>query len=300
MTTGASADVLRLLAGFIEAPGAHRAWADALDIAVPTTLEAWQAAHTETFLVQCYPYASVYLGEQGAIGGEAADRVAGFRRLLGAGPEGPPDSLAALIADYAALVGRTEYDAQAAHARRALLWEHLLCWLLPYLDSVARGAAAPYARWAEITRAVFCTEAQLTGAPASLPLHLRAAPKADIQAVSHSLDDMIAALFIPIRSGLILTRRDLARVAEALGVAAGFGSRQFILRSLLEAQPQTTLRRLAHEAQHQAAGHANDRAVLGPIADFWSHRAAQTATALAAPATRAQQTEGKPAAVANR
>ena len=34
--------------------------------------------HTDLFLFQLYPFASVYLDGQGKMGGEARDRIAGF------------------------------------------------------------------------------------------------------------------------------------------------------------------------------------------------------------------------------
>lgn len=291
ITSAASADLLRLLAGFAEMPDTdHPAWAETLGLSAPASFEAWQEAHTETFLTQCAPYASIYLGEQGAIGGETADRVAGFRRLLGAHIDGPPDALIALLNDYAALVAHADHDAQAAHARRALLWEHLLCWLMPYLASVARSASEPYSQWAELTRTIFYAEARHSGLPERLPLHLRVAPHAGIHAAAHGLDDVIAALLTPIRSGLILTRQDLVRIAEAFNVAVGLGSRRFIVRRLIEAQPQASLERLAEEANRQATTHADDRDALGPVADFWTQRATYTAKTLTDMAKQAHRT----------
>ena len=41
------------------------------------------AEHTEVFVLNCPPYASVYLGPDGALGGEGADRAAGFWRASG-------------------------------------------------------------------------------------------------------------------------------------------------------------------------------------------------------------------------
>src|SRR3982750_3893746 len=62
------------------------------------------SAYTELFLLQLYPYASVYLGAEGMLGGEARDRVAGFWRALGETPPVEPDHLAVMLALYARLV----------------------------------------------------------------------------------------------------------------------------------------------------------------------------------------------------
>ena len=61
------------------------------------------AEHTDAFVLNCPPYASIYLGPQGAIGGEGADRVAGFWRAIGITPPAEPDHLAALLGLYARL-----------------------------------------------------------------------------------------------------------------------------------------------------------------------------------------------------
>jgi len=98
-----------------------------------------RAAHGELFLFQLYPYASVYLGAEGMMGGEAADRIAGFWRALGQTPPAEPDHLAVMLGLHARL---GELEEQAAdpparerwrHARAAFLWEHLLCWLPIFL-----------------------------------------------------------------------------------------------------------------------------------------------------------------------
>jgi Nitrate reductase delta subunit len=98
-----------------------------------------RAAHGELFLFQLYPYASVYLGAEGMMGGEAADRIAGFWRALGQTPPAEPDHIAVMLGLHARL---GELEEQAAdppararwrHARAAFLWEHLLCWLPIFL-----------------------------------------------------------------------------------------------------------------------------------------------------------------------
>ena len=56
------------------------------------------AEHTEVFVLNCPPYAAVYLGAEGGLGGDAADRAAGFWRAIGLAPPGEPDHLTALSA----------------------------------------------------------------------------------------------------------------------------------------------------------------------------------------------------------
>ena len=73
--------------------------AELLDLGEPPSA----SEYTETFVFQLYPYASVYLGAEGMLGGEARDRVAGFLSALGLAPPHEPDHLSTLLATYAQL-----------------------------------------------------------------------------------------------------------------------------------------------------------------------------------------------------
>src|SRR5918911_2653894 len=114
--------------------------------------------YTETFVFQFYPYASVYLGAEGMLGGEARDRVAGFLAALGETPPPEPDHLSTLLATYARLSAPPETEdgrgdewgarrrAGLGAARKAFLWEHVLSWLPVYLKRVAEAAPPFYRR----------------------------------------------------------------------------------------------------------------------------------------------------------
>src|SRR5947209_19489328 len=73
--------------------------AELLDLGKPPSA----SEYTETFVFQLYPYASVYLGAEGMLGGEARDRVAGFLSALGLAPPHEPDPPSTLLATYAQL-----------------------------------------------------------------------------------------------------------------------------------------------------------------------------------------------------
>src|SRR5438105_24123 len=73
-------ELFRALAVVCEGAGAeHQRVATALGLPAGAS----PADHTDAFVLQLPPYASMYLGAQGMLGGEAADRVAGFWRALG-------------------------------------------------------------------------------------------------------------------------------------------------------------------------------------------------------------------------
>src|SRR5918912_2670654 len=107
--------------------------------------------YTELFVFQLYPYASVYLGAEGMIGGEARAAVAGFWRALGQTPPAEADNLAVMLALYAQLAELEEQQEVAmrrqtwAKARKAFLWEHLLSWLPVYLQKL-EAIAPPFYR----------------------------------------------------------------------------------------------------------------------------------------------------------
>src|SRR5215210_4054397 len=112
-------ELFRALAMFAEpsVEGSARV-AEALELGQPPA----ESEYTETFLFQLYPYASVYLGAEGMMGGEARDRVAGFWRALHLTPPAEPDHLSVMLALYAELVERKEKDARLSdalnHARK--------------------------------------------------------------------------------------------------------------------------------------------------------------------------------------
>jgi TorA maturation chaperone TorD len=273
----ATPELLRALGVLCEPPEpAHERIAEAL--CLPGRADA--ADHTELFGFQLVPYASVYLGAEGMLGGEAADRVAGFWRALRLDPPPEPDHLAALLGLYATLgeAERGEPDRPRRmlwrQARAALLWEHLLTWAVTYARAVAGSAPAFHAAWAELLQRTLLAEAADLEPPGTPPLHLRdgpGPPEADRDAGA-----LVGALLAPVRSGLVLTRWDLARAAGSLGLGLRMGERVFVLRSMLDQDPRATLAWLADEAAGWATRHRQTEAVLGGIGRHWRERAEAT------------------------
>jgi TorA maturation chaperone TorD len=273
-------ELFRALGVLCEAPAkGHRAAARALGLRSVPTAADW----SELFLFQLYPYASVYLGEQGMLGGEARDRVAGFWRALGAPPPTEPDHLAVLLALYAEVVER----GGSSHARRALLWEHLLSWLPPYLDRVAALGGPFYGSWAELLRRALEEEAERLPADGLIPLQLRVAPDlADPR--EHGAEAFVASLFAPVRAGFLVVRADLAAAARALELGLRVGERRYVFRALLEQDPARMLAWLAREAEAASETHRRRKAALAPVSDFWAARAARAAALLAELAAAAE------------
>jgi len=276
-------EIFRALAVLIEPPERPGAARVAEALGLGELPEA--SAYTELFVFQLYPYASVYVGAEGMLGGEARDRVAGFMAALGHEAPAEPDHLALLLGAYAGLAEAEGRDTDARRreslrrARRALLWEHLLSWLPVYLDKVERVAPRFYRRWAETLGAALDAEAVELGAQSELPLHLREAP-APADPREGAPEEFLKTLLAPARSGLVLVRDDLARAARDLGTGVRAGERLFALRSLVGQDAAGILSWLAREAEEWHALHQRRRAAHGPIAEWWAARAASTAKLL--------------------
>ena len=272
-------EIFRALGALVEPPDAQvQPVADALGLGpLPT-----KAEHSDLFAFQLYPYASVYLGEAGMLGGEARDRVAGFWRALSLDPPAEADHLAVLLAFFAGLAGGEGVEPRSPHrerARVAFLWEHLLSWLPVYLAKVVAVAPPFYRRWAELLAQALDEQSRRAELPELLPLALRrvAAP---VDPRVEGAKPFLASLLSPVRCGFVLVRDDLARAAEELELGRRVGERRFVLEALLSQAAQPTLAWLRDFASEQAEAHAA-LAVPAPIGDYWRGRATVTSALLA-------------------
>lgn len=243
------------------------------------------AAHTDVFTFELPPYASVYVGEEGMLGGEARDRVAGFFRALSVTPPAEPDHLVVLLHAAAELAEAeaeaVDRDAVARHrrARAALLREHLLPWLPIYLSAVARSAPEPYQSWAQILTDTLRRQAEELGTGEDVPRHLAAAPGLP-DPRSEEPKDLPAALLVPVRAGFLVTRSMLADASRDLRLALRIGERRYVLRNLLDQDPAALLSWLASRAAEAPPHYAADFGWAGPSTRFWRERATASAELL--------------------
>jgi TorA maturation chaperone TorD len=264
-------EIFRALGALCEPPDpAHARLAAALGLPSPSD----DAAFTDAFVFQLVPYAAPYLSPDGMLGGEAGDRVAGFWRALHLPPPAEPDHLAALLGLYATLAERETAESRPGpagawrQARRALLWEHLLTWIPAYTHAMGGLPSGFHRAWAALLRAALLSEARRLAAPPSPPLHLR-----DVPDLPGPGPDLIRALLAPARSGLIITRNDLASAAAAAGLGARLGGREFTLRALIDSDPAAVSGWLAGHAARWTERHRADIAPMPGIAGFWLGRA---------------------------
>lgn len=276
-------ELFRALAVLVEPPGEEVARvAAALEFGLVPEADVY----TELFVFQLYPYASVYLGAEGMLGGEARDRVSGFWRALSmVQPPAEVDHLALMLALYARLCELASGESEKAsggvweRARKAFLWEHLLSWLPVYLGKVADLASPFYRRWSEVLLQALLAEAAAAGVPAMLPLHLRAAPSL-VDPRRGEVGEFMQSLLAPVRSGMILTRADLSRAARHLGLGMRLGERAFILRALFNQNASGMLEWLASEAGLWAERHQSFGDSLGAVARAWEAKARAAAVLL--------------------
>ena len=246
-----------------------------------------EPTHSDLFLFQLYPYASSFLGVDGRLGGEARDRVAGFWRALDVAPPAEPDHLGTLLSSYAWIIDAEQKAEGSREAvalrdvRRACLWEHLLSWILPFLTKMRQIAPPFYCAWADTLEAALAKEAAMLGPPKRTPLALRESqPVPDPRSTDG--DSFMAALLSPVRSGLVLTRGDLARAARDLGLGLRVGERAYILKAMMSQGPRETLDWLAAEAQDWERLHDQSLVIAPEVSDFWAERAHATFRLLSA------------------
>jgi TorA maturation chaperone TorD len=269
-------ELLRALADLAGRPHAgSAALAEALELPrAPTAAE-----HTDLFDFQVYPYASVHLGDEGMLGGDARDRVAGFLRALDVTPPPEPDHLVVLLHAYADLSELAASGvARADHARRVLLHEYLGTWVGRFLARVVELGAEPLRAWARLLGATLAAELAQHGPPPQLPPVLRAAQPLPEPAEATAAD-WTQGLLTPARSGLVIARADLSRAAHELDLGTRVGERAFVLRALLDQDARAVLRWFIREAYRQADDLGRVAVTGGEVvAQWWRARLTATAT----------------------
>jgi hypothetical protein len=218
------------------------------------------------------------------LGGDVRDRIAGFWHALRAAAPAEPDSLQALLVLYAGL--QEEEDAEPDPARRllsrraraALLWEHIAPWMFAYADKATRVAAPFYRTWARLLSVALACAVADAGPLDDLPVHLKALPAVPDPQRTGS-EEFLVALLAPARSGIVLTRADLRRAGNDVGLGLRQGERRYILRAMLGQDGAGTLRWLERECGLQATRHAASGSPPA-IRAHWVARAKRTAVLL--------------------
>lgn len=251
-------ELIRALGAVVTTPPPGNSHARAaLNLPAETRVE-----HTDAFVLSLPPHAAIYLGAEGQLGGAALDRVGGFWRALGLRAPEDADHLGVLLMLYAELgvaeIGRRDERGrkQMRRARSALFSEHISSWAPGYLTALGRLGIASAATWAHLVADALSVESAELTQPDAMPAALREAPRAI--ATGDSFDELLNSIVSPVRSGILLTQRDLAAAARRVGVGFRRGERRFALEAMLRQNAHGTLTCLADHARswvgwHQAA-----------------------------------------------
>ena len=244
------------------------------------------AAHTDVFVLETHPYASVHLGAEGMIGGEAGDRVAGYWRAIGTVPPAEPDHLCTLLDLYAglgaeelALPRSDRRRAAITSARGALLWEHLASWVPVHLAAVDRVGGTFHRAWAGLAADVVVAEADTLPPRDELPSALTLGPP---PLAMTSRRELVDGLLAPVRSGMVITRADLVRAGRDLGLAVRRAERRFALEGLFDQDPAGVLAWCAAFAAEWSVLHRRwHPGALEGVGRWWAGRARAAADVLA-------------------
>jgi len=279
-TAGTGADLLRALGSVPLSPPPHcQPVLECLGLPATTGAE-----HTAVFVLNAQPHAAIYLGEEGKLGGEGLDRVAGYWRAIGLVPPPDADHLGVLLMLYAELADAETTARKEAtrhrlrHVRETLLTEHVWSWAPGYLTLVSGLGVPALSDWARMTRSALHREARSLSSPA-LALALRTAPEP--VRLPTGRDQLLDALVSPARSGILLTSDDLHRAAAVTALGYRAGERRYSLAAMLDQDPPLTLGWLAGHAHRWAGLHASQPPVPGDDPrQWWARRAAGTAGTL--------------------
>jgi TorA maturation chaperone TorD len=275
-------ELFRTMAVLAEPPGPQTG-----QLARAVGIEAATAAeHTALFVIQLFPYASVYLGPEGKVGGVAQDRVAGFLRALHAPRSPEPDHLSSLLGAYAAILERQREasdpgeEAFWGRARETMLVEHLVSWLPTYLQRAVDLGGPAYRGWAAVVDDLLASEVARTPVAAtSLARHLLEAPEVR-DPRRHPTSEFLEDLLAPVRSGILVTAEDLARAAGELGLGRRIAERRFALRSLLTQDAPGTLSWLGDVAAETAEARSGHWLAATATGSWWQRRSHRTASQL--------------------
>jgi TorA maturation chaperone TorD len=265
------------LGELVESPGVEHARVARM-LGLPG--EATRKDYTNLFVVQLFPYASIYVSANGLAGGPIRDEVARYHRLLNAPVPEEPDHISSLLKWYGhlqtALAGYGN-EAQIRDVRQSFFWSCIASWLPVYLLRAREIGSPVYRAWAEVTLDVLEAEAVQIGIPATAPAPLLTAPA--LPSVREPVA-FVESLLVPVTSGVILCRADLGRCAAEHRLVVRVADRRHNIKSFLAENASGVCTWLSAEALRQADNIRMLPAAFGPIREFWTRRAETTANAI--------------------
>ena len=238
-TLVAQAEVAMALAEVSEGVVPSQALLDALGMDIE------ECGITNTILVnELPPFASIYLSQDGNIGGQSHAEIAGFYLAISARVPPNPDYLSSLLYLLGQILKKEaefldidiDIDTPRAqaieNAKFTLVRHHLAPWLVPYLLRVKQLSGSENLVWVELGLDLISSILQ-PGIPRSLERDLDQPTQEPIQAFADSAE-FITWVTTPALSGVIVAPADLARMARDLGLATRIGRKRFVLEGLTQ------------------------------------------------------------------
>jgi len=235
------------------------------------------AEHYRVFHHELMPVSSVVLAVDGSVGGEPSQRV--LHEMSRAGQtantrDRPPDHLA----DELLFVARADLETGSRFTSC-----HMAGWIPQMAEAVRRLASPMYT--ALMDRIVeLLAERVLAGDVAPSPeALLTPLPEIEdpVDDPDASLTHIARFLGAPARSGLLLTRSDIAGLGRERRLPRGFGSRVRMIESLLRAAAEYDEMTYLGEALRRRVTSTRSALEASPLAsgiwiDAWAHRLAVT------------------------
>jgi TorA maturation chaperone TorD len=265
-------DLFPSLGELIEAPGPEQARIARM-LGLPG--EPTRVDFTNLFVVQLFPYASIYLSPDGLAGGQVQDRIADYWKVLRRPAPPEVDHASTLLRAYGTLTRGAQDNGASAMAnltdqmRHAFFWENLASWLPIFLLRTRRHGSRFYNAWSDLTLDALEAEAAAMGSAPMTPLHLRNAPMPP--SIAHAAA-FVDGLFVPVVSGLILSRSDLGRCARDNELTIRFADRRYTIKLLLAEKTGPVCKWLQTEAQRQAEDVAQLPDIFTSVRTHWLHR----------------------------
>lgn len=252
----------------------------ALAVPLPSNLHNLRVEFTRLFMLNVYPYASFFLDAQAALYTETTARIqtayehANFQ-LDSALPIAAPDHFGVELLFMAHLL-----ETQRTDDANRFLCDEILPWAGIFLCAVKKNAReAFYQTIATQTHEWLIRDLELH-APQAI-FHFSLPSTLDEE---DGLETVVVRLISPARSGIFLSKADIARLARLVKLPISFGDRALMLKSLFRAAGEySQVRDLLHALQAEThtwiefyARSARENIILAPIAPAWINCARAT------------------------
>jgi len=259
-------------------------------------------AYTDIFLLNVYPYGTIFTDPVGEMNGPAAQAMARLYAQHGYQPPelsavGAPDHLGLGLGFLGHSTNRGLEDAFAQACGELLAWALLACLAVerePGAHAFYRGLAAFTADTLLLNAGRFTIDA-LDWQAQELPGLALAMDQSAVDDDEVRLRDLVRFFLTPARSGIFLSRGRLGGFARELGVALPFGARYDVATALFTAAGQSErldllLNQLAAEVQAWAAVYrqwATTYPAWAAVAEHWLNCTAGTLRLVSAMRDRA-------------